>query len=100
MDILQELAKLINSQNGSSMAFEMDVTDCGSIVEAVRSSEERLGPISVLVNNSGTSVRKDAIEMTEADYDLIMKTNAKGAFFVAQQVREADDQEWSGWIDN
>jgi NAD(P)-dependent dehydrogenase (short-subunit alcohol dehydrogenase family) len=86
MDKLNELVEAIGGEGGRAMAFDMDVTDCGSIARAVAAAEQQLGPIRVLVNNSGVSVRKDAVDMTEADYDFVMTTNARGAFFVAQEV--------------
>lgn len=64
----------------------MDVTDVASVRAGVAAAEAALGPLDVLVNNSGVSVTKRAGEIEEADYDFMMDTNAKGAFFVAQAV--------------
>jgi len=41
------------------------------------------------VNNSGVSVTKRAGDVEETDYDFVMDTNAKGAFFVAQAAGRA-----------
>ena len=64
----------------------MDVTSLSGIDEAVAKVEAALGPIDILVNNSGVSAQKRMGQYTEADYDLVMDTNVKGAFFVAQAV--------------
>lgn len=64
----------------------MDVDDVASVRTAIASAEAALGPIAVLVNNSGISVQKKLLDFTEADFDRLMRTNARGAFFVAQEV--------------
>lgn len=79
MSELHELVELIGTLNGLAASFEMDVTKRDSIVQAIDAAERQLGPIGILINNSGISVRKKAAGMTEADYDDVMATNTKGA---------------------
>ena len=50
------------------------------IAEAVR----QLGRIDILVNNAGVERRADFIDVTEADYDLVLHVNLKGVFFLTQ----------------
>jgi NAD(P)-dependent dehydrogenase (short-subunit alcohol dehydrogenase family) len=83
---LETLKSELERAGGKACAVAMDVTQLNSIKEAVAAAETALGPIDILVNNSGTSVTRRAAEMTEADYDVVMDTNTKGAFFVAQAV--------------
>ena len=40
----------------------------------------------MLINNAGVAVSKGVLEQTEADWDKVIDTNLKGAFFVAQTV--------------
>ncbi|MGE3909064.1 MAG: SDR family NAD(P)-dependent oxidoreductase [Chloroflexota bacterium] len=42
------------------------------------------GDVSILVNNAGVARTAPAEHVTEADWDTVMDTNLKGAFFVAQ----------------
>ncbi len=86
LDRLQELASDLERSGGRSFGCVMDVTDLASIGEAVERIEAALGPIDILVNNSGVSAQQRMGHYTEADYDLVMDTNVKGAFFVAQAV--------------
>ena len=70
---------------GQVASVALDVTDHASI-ERDRRVEDTLGPIDVLINNAGVAVSKGVLEQTEADWDKVIDTNLKGAFFVAQAV--------------
>lgn len=67
-------------------AVALDVTDAKSVIAAIDKAEKALGPLDVLVNNAGVASPKWIVDTTEADYDMIMDTNAKGAWLVAQEV--------------
>jgi len=64
----------------------LDVCEESSIRPAVGMAEEALGRIDILVNNAGCNVRKPALEVTWAEWNAILDTNLRGAFFVAQAV--------------
>lgn len=66
------------------LPLECDVRDYDSIQRMVEGAFRELGRIDVLVNNAGCNVRKRAIEVTLDDWNLILNTNLRGAFFVAQ----------------
>ena len=85
-DRLEALKSELEKSGGMACAVAMDVTRLDSIERAIADAEAVLGPINILVNNSGVSVTKRITETTEADYDFVMDTNARGAFFVAQAV--------------
>jgi gluconate 5-dehydrogenase len=52
----------------------------------VAAAHEAFGRIDILVNNAGCNVRKPALEVTWDDWNLILDTNLRGSFFVAQAV--------------
>lgn len=83
---LEALAQTIVKGGGKALAVEMDVTDSASVARAVAQTQEELGPIDILVNNAGVGIESRAVDMTEAEYDLVMDTNVKGVFLVAQAV--------------
>jgi len=64
----------------------LDVRDEQSIRGAVAEAEQAFGRIDILVNNAGMNIRKPAIEVTWDDWNQILDTNLRGAFFVAQAV--------------
>jgi NAD(P)-dependent dehydrogenase (short-subunit alcohol dehydrogenase family) len=45
-----------------------------------------VGPIDILVNNSGVSTTQRLVDVTPVDFDYVLNTNLKGAFFVASEV--------------
>jgi gluconate 5-dehydrogenase len=49
-------------------------------------AHDAFGRIDILVNNAGCNVRKPALEVTWDDWNLILDTNLRGSFFVAQAV--------------
>lgn len=83
---LKELRAEIDAEGGEAHVYALDVTDTASIRACVAAVEADLGKIDILVNNSGVSSTARIVDVTEAEYDQVMGTNAKGAFFVAQQV--------------
>lgn len=85
-DRLARLVEGIRTQGGRAHAVAMDVTDVARVRAAVAEAETALGPIYILVNNSGVSTPQKAVDVEERDFGFIMDTNAKGAFFVAQAV--------------
>ena len=86
MDKLKDLRASIEAEGGAAHVVELDVTDPGSIKSAVAHAETEVGPIDVLINNSGVSTTQRLQDVAEDDYDFIFNTNVKGAFFVAQEV--------------
>jgi NAD(P)-dependent dehydrogenase (short-subunit alcohol dehydrogenase family) len=54
--------------------------------KAIAAAERDFSPIDILINNSGVGGQKRLAEVEEEDYDQVMDTNARGAFFVAQAV--------------
>jgi NAD(P)-dependent dehydrogenase (short-subunit alcohol dehydrogenase family) len=68
------------------VALELDVRDQGSIERMAADAEAAFGQIHILVNNAGCNVRKPALDVTWADWNLILDTNLRGSFFVAQAV--------------
>ena len=64
----------------------MDVRDVASVRAGVEAAHAHYERLDILVNNAGVNVRKPALDVTPEDWDLILDTNLRGGFFVAQAV--------------
>jgi len=69
-----------------AVALELDVRDEKSIQHMVAEAEAAYGQIHILVNNAGCNIRKPAVDVTWEDWNQVVETNLRGAFFVAQGV--------------
>lgn len=69
-----------------AISLELDVRDQKSIEAMAAAAHEAFDHIDILVNNAGCNVRKPALDVTWDDWNLILDTNLRGSFFVAQAV--------------
>ncbi len=76
----------IKSLGRAAISLELDVRDQQSIERMVEAAEAAFGHLEILVNNAGCNVRKPALDVTWDDWNLILDTNLRGSFFVAQAV--------------
>ncbi len=83
---LKALRAEIEAEGGDAHVVALDVTDTDSIKSAVAHAETETGTLDILVNNSGVSVSGRLVDVSPEDYDHMMDTNVRGAFFVAQEV--------------
>jgi len=83
---LKTLRAELEAADGDAHVVGMDVTDIDSIRAAVAHAETEMGTIDILVNNSGVGTTQKLTDVAPEDYDYVMNTNTRGAFFVAQEV--------------
>ena len=68
----------------AAIAVAMDVTDPDSVERGIAEVAELLGPPGIVVNNSGVTATRSALDLDAAEWDRIMDTNLKGAWLVAR----------------
>jgi 2-deoxy-D-gluconate 3-dehydrogenase len=72
-------------QLGAPAAFiVLDVTDEAACRGAIGKAVAEFGRLDILVNNSGTNVRKQPEAFTAEEWRLVLETNLTGAFFCAK----------------
>lgn len=83
---LFDFEKELKAAGRHVLAVALDVRDLESIRRMVAAAAEFYGHLDILVNNAGCNVRKPALDVTWDDWNLVLDTNLRGAFFVAQEV--------------
>jgi NAD(P)-dependent dehydrogenase (short-subunit alcohol dehydrogenase family) len=83
---LEPLAEELRSLGREVACIELDVRDHASIQNSVAAAIRKFQRIDVLVNNAGCNIRKPAVNVTWDDWNEIVNTNLRGAFFVAQET--------------
>ena len=76
----------IEAMGRRAIPLELDVREQHSIEAMAETAEVCFGRVDILVNNAGCNVRKPALDVTWEDWNLILDTNLRGSFFVAQQI--------------
>jgi NAD(P)-dependent dehydrogenase (short-subunit alcohol dehydrogenase family) len=85
-DSLQTFESEIKDLGRRAVSLELDVRDQASIERMAATAQRAFGHIEILVNNAGCNVRKPALDVTWEDWNLILDTNLRGSFFVAQAI--------------
>ena len=67
-----------------AVAVRGDVTSRTDMQDLVEAAVRRWGRLDVFVNNAGCQTWKPLLEVTEAEWDLVIDTNLKGCFFGTQ----------------
>jgi gluconate 5-dehydrogenase len=86
VDSLQEFTGEIEALGRKVLPLPLDVREYRSIQEMAETAYDHFGRIDILVNNAGCNVRKPAVDVDWEDWNLVVDTNLKGGFFVAQAV--------------
>jgi NAD(P)-dependent dehydrogenase (short-subunit alcohol dehydrogenase family) len=81
-----EFQKEIEGMGRRAVPVSLDVRDYESIQAMADAAEQAFGKIDILINNAGCNVRKPALDITWDDWNLVLDTNLRGTFFVAQAI--------------
>ena len=77
----EEVVKEITEAGGQAEAVQCNVSDYSAAEVFLKDIISRYKRIDILVNNAGITADKLLLRMTEADFDNVLATNLKGAFF-------------------
>ncbi|MER8861118.1 SDR family oxidoreductase [Mesorhizobium sp. M0757] len=81
-----EVVAAIDGKGGKAIAVQADISSVSDIHRLFDEAESEFGAIDIVVANVGVAVIKPLTEATEADFDHVFGTNAKGTFFVLQEA--------------
>lgn len=65
---------------------ECDVAEKLDVRNLIAETTDAFGPIDLLVNNAGILRGADFLDLSEDDFDRVMRVNLKGAFLLSQSV--------------
>lgn len=77
----EETAAACRTLGVKAVTLQADVRRPEACQKLVEEAAAALGRLDVLVNNAGVTRDKLLLRMTEEDFDSVMATNVKGAFF-------------------
>jgi NAD(P)-dependent dehydrogenase (short-subunit alcohol dehydrogenase family) len=83
-DKLEQAAKDINDNGGTAICLDIDVTDSSSIAKCFADMKSSVGAPDVVVNNAGVARPGFLVDLSQEDWDVVLDTNLKGVFLVAQ----------------
>lgn len=83
---LEPVRAAIAQTGHRAAALPLELPDLDSIDRLVQGVIAEFGRIDVLVNNAGVNIPRDALEVTEKDWDMVLDVNLKGLFFLTQRV--------------
>ena len=99
VDILEAEGNALVAETGAEFLV-CDITDIGGLRAAIDVVKNRLGPITVLVNNAANDDRHEIDAVTEEYWDPSIDLNLRPQFFAAQAVRPQMKEAGGGSIIN
>jgi len=81
---LQGVADEITALGARAQATACDVGDAAAVHSAAERVRRNLAPVTVVVNNAGTVLRKPTVAITDAEWHRVMAVNLDGTFFVTR----------------
>ncbi|WP_072803264.1 SDR family oxidoreductase [Rhodococcoides yunnanense] len=81
-------------------AYAFDVTDSAAVTDAAARIESEVGPVHIVVNNTGVQHRAPLLEFTDQDFHRVMDTNLTSAFLVGREFARAMVERGAGKIVN
>jgi 2-dehydro-3-deoxy-D-gluconate 5-dehydrogenase len=93
-------ADALGSLGPAAAAFELDVSDEGSVERALAGTVERFGRLDILVNNAGVGQRASVMELDRAAWQHVIDTNLTGAFLCTKHAARRMKSQGAGKIIN
>ncbi len=94
----EETVREIEKKGRRALAVQADISKEADCIRLFEQAMEAFGSVDILVNNSGITRDNLAVRMSEAEFDAVIDTNLKGAFFCMKQAGKIMMKKRSGRI--
>lgn len=84
----EALAESITAAGGSAVAVRVDVTEREQVRQAITLAVERFGRLDAYFNNAGMNAPMKYLDITESNFELIMKVNVLGVLIGTQEAAQ------------
>lgn len=85
-DLKKSNAEMITKETKNATALGVDVRSESEITAAIQTALQKYGSIDVMVNCSRIALFKEAVEMTEQEWDTIVDFNTKSMYYITKAV--------------
>lgn len=82
----EEVVAKIKADGGSAFAIQARVDNSEAVKAMFSAVEKELGSVDILVNNAGITKDNLLIRMTDEQFDEVINTNLKGAFYCTREA--------------
>ncbi len=96
----EECQKELEALGVKAKGYQCNVADAAQVAEKVKEIKAEFGGIQILVNNAGITKDKLIPMMKPEEFDSVVDTNLKGAFYMIKQVYPLFLKQKSGKIIN
>jgi 3-oxoacyl-[acyl-carrier protein] reductase len=96
----EKVAAEIRALGRKAWSYAVDVSDSSAVNAAAEKILQDAGKVDILINNAGVTKDGLIMRMSEEDWDMVLKTNLKGAFLFTQALSRTFLKQRSGRIIN
>jgi NAD(P)-dependent dehydrogenase (short-subunit alcohol dehydrogenase family) len=86
MEKVGTTAKMISEIGKRAVPFRLEITDRTNAEDMAQTAVKEFGRIDILVNSAGMNIRKEVLEISDADWDPVLDVNLKGVLYCCQAV--------------
>jgi len=80
----EETVKAIQQKGGTASFLRTDVQDSSQIKKLVDETVKRYGTVDIVCHNAGRELVKSLVDTTVEEWDMVLNTNARGAFLLSK----------------
>jgi 3-oxoacyl-[acyl-carrier protein] reductase len=100
LDNAQKVADDLGKLGVKTRAYAVNVTDSAQVADVCKKIVAEFGHVDILVNNAGVTRDNLLLRMSEADWDLVLDVNLKGAFLFTKGLIPSMMKQQGGAIVN